>query len=252
MDNNTIKLVTRQESFNDFAVHELAKSKAKCMCCLQFKRCKKNDCASCATNTQYKNCVSLMNDYDKIRLKSYINDYYIEYSYDPVLFMGHKEYVKHMTSFYIKLFSVIFACLFLCGLLMFNPAGTPPSYTKTEASVKLNNAIPIVIREVRMNVKDLNRDNDVNCIDYAVKFWLVWTSKFSNKCEIVRNYNPGILHHLFVRIQDDDGLWIYVEPRAHNEFNYIIENVWKEQYNPNYNYHGETDYWVNIECGGKR
>ena len=53
MSDNEFRLVTRQESFNDFAVRELAKGRAACICKLQFGRCTKNDCKYCRIHAQY-------------------------------------------------------------------------------------------------------------------------------------------------------------------------------------------------------
>ena len=40
---NEMRLVTRQETFNDFAVRELAKGRSACICRIQFGRCKKKE-----------------------------------------------------------------------------------------------------------------------------------------------------------------------------------------------------------------
>ena len=53
---NEMRLVTRQETFNDFAVRELAKGRSACICCIQFGRCKKSECASCQIHAEYENC----------------------------------------------------------------------------------------------------------------------------------------------------------------------------------------------------
>ena len=90
-----IKFVTRTETFNDLAVKELGKGKAACVCRLQFKRCDKSACASCPQNQKYKNCVSQMSDYDKLRLDTYVSEYYVRYSRWPDQWMSHKRYVSH-------------------------------------------------------------------------------------------------------------------------------------------------------------
>ena len=49
LDENEIKIVTRQETFNDLAVRELAQARAKCICRVQNKRCNKSKCSTCPT-----------------------------------------------------------------------------------------------------------------------------------------------------------------------------------------------------------
>ncbi|MBQ7538126.1 MAG: hypothetical protein IJT42_04095 [Treponema sp.] len=115
-----MKIVTRQETFTDLAVRELGKSRAACVCRLQFKRCKKSECASCPQHKKFQSCVEVMSDYDRLRLDSYTAGYYVEYSSNPMAWMNHREYVWHFTKFMSALIGgmVIFfaALIFLTGL----------------------------------------------------------------------------------------------------------------------------------------
>ena len=40
-DPNEIKIVNRNQSFDEMVVQEIGSQRAKCLCLLQFKRCKK-------------------------------------------------------------------------------------------------------------------------------------------------------------------------------------------------------------------
>ena len=75
-----MKIVTRQETFTDLAVRELGKSRAACVCRIQFKRCKKSECASCPQQEKLESCLEAMSDYDKLRLDSYTFDPLIDSS----------------------------------------------------------------------------------------------------------------------------------------------------------------------------
>ena len=115
-----MKIVTRQETFTDLAVRELGKSRAACVCRIQFKRCKKSECASCPQREKLESCLEAMSDYDKLRLDSYTSKFYSEFSSNPMAWMNHKEYVWHFTRFILGMTGFIvlilgslsfFACL---------------------------------------------------------------------------------------------------------------------------------------------
>lgn len=111
-EDDEIRLVTREETFNDLAVRELAKGQAACMCRLQFKRCSKSECNSCPANKKYQNCIAQMSEYDQLRLDSYIATYYAKYSANPDQWMSHKRFVIS----YIRLFFLMVASMLIVGL----------------------------------------------------------------------------------------------------------------------------------------
>ena len=111
-EDDEIRLVTREETFNDLAVRELAKGRAACMCRLQFKRCSKRECSSCPAKKKYKDCMDQMSEYDQLRLDSYIATYYARYSANPDQWMSHNRFIL----FYIKLFFLIVISMLVIGL----------------------------------------------------------------------------------------------------------------------------------------
>ena len=112
-----MKIVTRQETFNDFAVRELGKIRAACMCRIQFKRCKKSECANCPQHKKLDSCLEAMNDYDRLRLDSSTAEFYAEYTRNPMAWMSHKEYVWHFTKFMARLIG--FLVFFLGTIIIF-------------------------------------------------------------------------------------------------------------------------------------
>ena len=106
-----VKFVYRQESFNDLAVRELAKSQAMCLCKIQYKRCKKSMCATCSSHQRVQNCKNAMNDYDRERLHNYMLLYYNEYSKNPMAWMNHKQYVWSYFKFVFTLIVMMFLIL---------------------------------------------------------------------------------------------------------------------------------------------
>lgn len=121
------------------------------------------------------------------------------------------------------------------------------------------NAKPIkvyYIRDVAKRAQDILIDFDgngeINCVDKAVAFKLVWDKTYRfTRCELVRNYNPAMdFSHLFVRIRLL-GMWYCIEPSYNpNRLTCVMSDVWGDRYDPAYNRYGETDYWLR-KCGVK-
>lgn len=253
-EDNEIKVVTRQETFNDLAVRELAKSRARCLCCIQFKRCKKEQCQSCSTYAKYQNCVSHMNDYDLTRLSSYTAAYYGEYSYRPEAFMSHQMYKKSLGSFVTLLIvgAVLFFAL-VAGLV--GVTGDKPSslsrynYVKSQDEIDYETYLTIqeTILMTQRSIKDVNQDGKINCVDHAIMFYLAWSTFVNEDCEIVHNVQPGIMNHLFVRITDPvTGKYIEIEPWTAIPEDVTMDMCWQNgKYDYRYNLYGETNKWLN-------
>lgn len=113
-DQKEVKIVTREETFNDLAVRELAKGRSACICRLQFGRCKKEECARCAISRQYESCYKQLSDYDKLRLTEYVSEEYLTDSLNPEQWMGPCGYVMHTVKFSLIMLGafMIFAAAF--------------------------------------------------------------------------------------------------------------------------------------------
>lgn len=246
MMDNEIKVVTRQETFNDLAVRELAKGRAACICRMQFKRCAKTDCPNCRIYKQYKNCYSVMNDYDKTRLASYVGDYYTVYSYHPEQWMDHEGFKKYMFK-WLKL--IILGFLFLMLLAVVRPMDQPrqtPKYSSRPIPEPLKVAVQELLKKSQPNITDINADGLVNCIDYTLSFKLLWDYYFPDnrdQCQIIRNYNPGHMNHLFVAIKYR-GNWYFIETWTKILDELLVDDIWGKDYNPLYNVWGETNQWL--------
>lgn len=122
---------------------------------------------------------------------------------------------------------------------------SPYSYSST-----MDDDILKVINTANNIVHDYDGDNVVNCVDRAIAFKVVWDQYFGDctnyKCEIVRNYNKGIMNHLFIRVKCGMNQWIYVEPAYDPKSNlsYEMWDVWGSMYDPLYNLYGETNLWL--------
>ena len=206
MNDNEIRLVHREETFNDLAVRELARGRSACICRIQFGSCKKEECKSCSIGREYRNCYNQMNDYDRARLSKYVSENYVRDSLYPGKWMSYNGLCRYT----IKWFIIVMFCLaaLLVPLLLMGPGDMP---NRTHVSDETNEQIIVVEMLTQKNVKDLNRDNKINCIDYACTFKLVWDAIYDSKdCIIIRNKSL-LLHHLFIGVYDDKNL-IFVEP----------------------------------------
>ena len=276
-DPNEIKIVTRQETFNDFAIRELAQVRAKCYCRLQFKRCRKDECKSCPTYKEYINCSCCMSDYDNARLGDYVAFYYDRYSDNPTAWMNHKEYCRFCT----KLVLTIGLCLLLVCfpiMLLGGCSVNPPKDTmirevssKVEISDDYLEFIDEVFEEIEKSTlygNDLTGDGKFNCQDKSVLFKLTWddmvcrellnsknkspedamytASLLCRTCELVRNYNPNTgMHHLFVMVYDPNiKKYVTIEPDITWRDTFIVSFVYGEQYDQKFNHYGETEEFM--------
>lgn len=243
-NNDEIRIVHREDTFNDRAVKELAWVKAKCLCRVQFKRCLENECNDCPLAANYKESVSFMNDYDRARLSSYTAEYYAQESLHFERYMPLKSSLMTLFLMVASFIGALILLFVMLALLSSVPAAEP----KRRSSPSTRDAIIMVETEIQETISDLNYDGIINCIDYAVKFKLTWDKYFDpDRCEIVRNINfYKNWHHLFICIDNK----IYVEAWASLPELYLMSDNWDDEYNPKYNIYGETDKWLE-ECNGR-
>ncbi len=267
---NEIRFVTRQETFNDLAVRELAQSRAKCICLIQNKRCKKGECASCPTFKRYFNCFSQLSDYDQQRLHNYTAEYYSFFSASPSNFMKHKDYCRY----YGKMVAIIIGCLAVFCLMFSVPAPCDTKLREVSSQDEISEVYLGLIQETFEKVEkshlfrtDISGDGLINCIDRAILFKLMWDDNvctqilddtnitcedkmkrsylFCQTCELVRNFNPGQLNHLFVMIYEPNiHKYIALEPDTNWKDDFIMTSVWGERYNTNKNFYNETEKYM--------
>lgn len=236
---NELKFVTRQETFNDLAVRELAKGRSACICRVQFGRCSKSECASCAIHKQYERCYNELSDYDRHRLASYVSEYWQEDSLWPDKWKSPSGYVGYNIKWFFGILFAGLAALILATfcIAMAGSIGDAPL-----------SRIDKCVEENCRTVRDFNHDGKINCVDYACGFKATWDRQNPGSeymCTIVRNLNPAKgVHHLFVKV----GM-IDVEPWAEDPKKWSMSDNWDmNYYDPRYNIYGETDLWMH-KCG---
>ena len=244
-----IRFVHREETFTDLAVRELAKTQASCLCKIQGKRCTRAECRKCQVKAQLDKCKASMNDYDLTRLRNYTGQYYTDYSDNIMGWMNHKEYKRFYSLTLLRillgfiLLTAVFGALFLamgCTPRMPNDSPPDPHY--------YDDMITRTVQKTQRSLSDVNQDGEVNCIDAAIIFKVIWDNDYPsmpNKCQIAHNVNPGKkMNHLFVYIWNESGQRMDIEPRAPNPYRFDMKYNWGEDYDPKYNRYGETDWWL--------
>lgn len=88
--------------------------------------------------------------------------------------------------------------------------------------------IPLVIQVLQeQGVRDLNRDGQVNCIDYSITFRMLYGSN----ARIMINNNPRTgMNHMFIRVHEPYSV-IDVEPQGNIDM-YSMGLVWGMRYEP--------------------
>lgn len=154
-----------------------------------------------------------------------------------------KEMRNHLTLLFISLIGIASA---FCE----KPRTIPAKYNNR---YELDKRVVRTIETVHKNIRDMNNDGKINCIDYATSFKIEWDKNYDPwKCIIVRNKNENThMHHLFNRVRDNLNEDIYVEPWCWNPCKYTMDDNWDSTYDPKYNIENETYIWLR-EAGVKQ
>jgi hypothetical protein len=114
-----------------------------------------------------------------------------------------------------------------------------PSFANPKPPEKIKDkSISTVCETVRVKIRDMDGDGQVNCVDYATLFYI----EYGPGCRIIRNINPQTgMNHLFNQVTYNDGRSFMIEPQ--NGHLIRMERVWGSKYDPKYNC-DETEYWV--------
>lgn len=269
------RFVFREETFNDLAVRELAKSRAACLCKLQFGRCKSKECKACAVYKEYMACQKQMSDYDKTRLDTYVSKEYVEYSKYPERWLSYNGLIKYTIKWVcVGMICLTLICLMLISLftvastqqvlklpfntesdMLLHPDKIDPSENPElvfDYSIK-DNKTPSRIKDILYETQkyirtvnnDINWDYTTSCIDYALCFKLKWDEKYNPaNCIIVWNKQPHWAH-LFVGVFDPllEDI-ILVEPQATDINKYMMQDNWDSRYKPYFNKYNYTTVWL--------
>lgn len=183
---------------------------------------------------------------DNDHISEYENNLKRKESYDSIV-------TKVYITFVIFIAALIFVLVWLP--LLSKPTQSIRDFSSYQFPVDIDNytkeyrsRISNVLYKTSLYVCDSNSDDKINCIDYTLVFYRLWTQYYPREeenIEIVRNVNQYTgMNHLFIRVRKNkNSPWECIEPQAPEYGPYFMEDFW-DIYNPMYNIYGETSKWL--------
>ena len=231
----TEHIIFEQYTDMDKNINILAKIKAECIHSLKYKLCSGN-CNSCLRHSKFQACYNQLAFCDQLRLDS--DAEYIA----TRMGMTHK-YAESRKKQKRRIRIVTISVALLLLIFVNVKAHGQSLYTNyyTEDKWIVNTLI-----RTHSQVKDINGDGIINCIDYAITYKRLWDLQYpASCCEIIRNFNVHTgWHHLFISVRGNEkAKWIFIEPQG-TSFNYKMSDFWKDKYDPTYNIFYETKKWL--------
>lgn len=257
------------ETEYDKAVEAIAISLADCNNRKAWGICNEAACSSCSMKQYQDNCMNSFADVDKIRvynrLQVLVNAQEVP---DTKEYATGKEALKIKADYYAKeiggMLATAAAIIFIPLLILIIPgscvaklsAQSLRDYDYTRYALpgeagyagKYRKQILDTLDRTKQYVTDVNKDGEINCIDYSCTFKMIWDKMYeASDCEIVRN-KSSTMNHLFIRTRQYKGRpWECIEPQAavKDITKYFMEDFWGHSiYNPVYNIYGETEVWM--------
>ena len=260
------------ETEYDKAVDAVATSLADCYMRKKYGDCTDARCKTCDTYRQQVNCLNNMPDIDKIRVDNAVSRQILLRDPPEQKPLKGSEYIKASAAFYVKDFAgnlikilapfigmvlliLFLVCVSRCyeGTYLYGQSLNDYDYSRYALPGEAANAgkyrkhILDILDKTKSYARDIDNDGEINCVDYACIFKLLWDKQYDSKnCEIVRN-KSGTMNHLFIRVRQYAGTpWECIEPQAAlKDINrYFMEDFWPpDVYNPVYNNYEEAEYW---------
>ena len=257
----------------DKAVDAAATSLADCNYRKVWGTCNEAECAQCDIKKYQDNCLNGFADMDKLRVYNKLQILVaLQDVPDTKEYATGKEATAIKANYYLKeigsMVATAAAIIFIPLILLLGIITVPSScmtklaaqsikdydYTRYalpgEAGYagKYRKQILDTLDRTKQYVTDVNKDGEINCIDYSCTFKMLWDKMYdASNCEIVRN-KSSTMNHLFIRTRQYSARpWECIEPQAglKNITKYFMEDFWSSDiYNPMYNIYGETDRWL--------
>lgn len=264
------------ETEYDKAVEAVAKSLADCNYRKNWGICSEASCAACEMHQYQNNCMNQFVDVDKIKVYNRLQELVAaqpipedpeEHATGWTAFKIHLacewHHFIHVTGPAILLpvwvLLIVLIVLFISGTIgsklydkLYGQSLSDYSYWALPGEVeykgKYRKQIIDTLNRVQLYVTDVNKDGEINCIDYSCTFKMLWDKMYEpSDCEIVRN-KSATMNHLFIRTRQFEGKqWECIEPQAatKNINRYFMEDFWPANvYNPVYNIYSETGIWL--------
>ncbi len=242
------RTVFATETEHDKNLYALAYTAARC----KLSSCV-DECIRCDTYRRWKYCYDELAECDKLRVDNMAADLVARHDYARTLIKyKQKETINGNIRHYIRKviwgLVVLFFLFFAGALLLMFVACSNSRPTGLSMDSKIN----AIVQSIPRDLRDINADNERDCIDRAIAFKLLWDNTYSDKCEIVRNLNSKYnLHHLYCRVFDSqNNVWILVEPDP-SKRTYKVKDTWGSRYDPSCDIYGESYRWMKEVVYGK-
>ena len=260
------------ETEYDKAVEAVAVSLSDCESRKTWHICNEADCISCKIKAYQDNCMNNFADVDKLRVyntvQALVAGQPVPENPDEIAkgFEAFKIRIACEWHHFINVVAPVLAIPFWILLIIFILSITISTCSfkiygqsisdyshwalpgEVEYKGKYRKQILDTLSRTEQYVTDVNKDGEINCIDYSCTFKILWDKMYNaSDCEIVRN-KSSTMNHLFIRTRQFSGKpWECIEPQAaaKNITRYFMEDFWPPDiYNPTYNIYGETDVWL--------
>lgn len=257
------------ETEYDKAAEAIAISIADCNYRKTWHICSEDKCIHCEMSQYQTNCMNNLADIDKIKVYNRLQELIaVQPVPDTTEYVTGKDAVKIKANYYAReigsILATAAAIIFIPILLIIIPgscvaklsAQSLKDYDYTRYALpgeagyagKYRKQILDTLDRTKQYVTDVNKDGEVNCIDYSCTFKMIWDKMYeASDCEIVRN-KSDTMNHLFIRTRQYNGRpWECIEPQAavKDITKYFMEDFWSSDvYNPVYNVYGETEQWL--------
>jgi hypothetical protein len=257
------------ETEYDKAVEAVATSITDCHLRKKYGSCQETDCTTCTTYAQQVNCLNNMPDIDKIRVNNTIARQLADRDPPQEEPLTGAAYLMCSAKYWLRavleiiagpiitllIVAIVLFSMYQCvqGSSLFGQSLEDYDYYKYTlpgepyAAGKYRKHILDILDKTEKYARDINYDGEINCVDYACIFKILWDKQYEPRnCEIVRN-KSGTMNHLFIRVRQYAGTpWECIEPQAAlKDINrYFMEDFWPPNvYNPVYNNYEEAEYW---------
>lgn len=258
-----LKIVHREETQNDWMIQEIARTKAACICRLQFKRCSKDSCNNCASYKRYKNVVAGLSEYDKYRLDHYVSQAYTQYSLKPAFWLPHKKLIARTLWYAI----VVTAFIGIICLMASCKKAAPPKdravfyvteedvykYPEVKQCIATAMDAVVIAREI---VWDITGDGEVNCQDKCFLTYRIlkkiWGDLFYD-IKIVWNHNNpnSSMNHVFIEVWFSENIVAEIETTCLDpSFDCIfVKDIWGKTYDRRYNTYDVWKWYKQTNMG---
>lgn len=230
------QLIFEHVTDTDKNISTLAETKAKCERYILLNKCNKEKCKQCSINSKLNLCYNALPLCDQLRLDNMSDNILLSMLITDKRYKmeKHRNKIGNIFSKGILIFVIMCLVLMWCAI-----------FAHAEDLSDRREYIWDTLERTHSQVKDINYDGVVNCIDYTVTFKHEWDKKYpSYNCQIIRNYNIFTgWHHLYVRVKlfDDDYYWHSVEPQG-DKGCYDMFTYWGSKYETKFD-HEETRIW---------